>query len=301
MSAALSPYSKLLRSSGIPDKFGTVIHLGAGPYFEEELYRDIQADRIVLIEADPSAAEEMRAVCKDPRVEIIEELIAPKEGMHAFHRFTLPSLNGLFAAGEITRIYPRVREVECPSLHGRPLQSVLTRVKRAHDLPNLLMLDVPGLEAALLEGLASGDLEDLDWVFIRGADGSLMEGAKPASEAIRMLEGWHYAIKASDRDTDSTRPQLIMRRDSQSIQIQELKIALEAAVKARDENANALKSQASEINQLKISSSDRASRITELESQVAEQALRQREIDEQMVRAEAQLEMLKQFMRPSLE
>jgi chromosome segregation ATPase len=187
-----------------------------------------------------------------------------------------------------------------------------------------------------LEGLASGDLEDLDWVFIRGADGSLMEGAKPASEAIRILEGWHYAIKASDRETDSTRPQLIMGRDYQIIQMKELRVALEAAVKAkdeqaklanerqatleelkkqladakgaleaavkaRDENANALKSQTSEINQLKTSSSDRASRIADLESQVADQAERQREIDEQMVRAEAQLEMLKEFMRPSLE
>jgi chromosome segregation ATPase len=208
----------------MPERFATVIHLGAGPYFDEELYRDLRADRIILIEADPEAATNLRESVKDPRIEVVEQLIAPEEGPHSFHRFTLPTLNGFFAAGEITRLYPRVREVEYLSLDGRTLRSVLSKVKADPDLPNLLILDVTGLESTLLGSLHPVDLEHLDWIIIcDAAHASLMEGASPLSEGLKILDNWHFSIKAREEESDSASSLLVLGRDHRSMELQELR------------------------------------------------------------------------------
>jgi hypothetical protein len=53
-------------------------------------------------------------------------------------------------------------------------------------------------------------------------------------------------------------------------------------------------------DQNKKTANDRSARIAELEAQVADQAELQKLIDEQMARADAQLELLKDFMRTDL-
>ena len=74
----------------------------------------------------------------------------------------------------------------------------------------------------------------------------------------------------------------------------DLAAQLEARMKERDSLGN-------ERDQLNRTAGERASRIAELEAQVADQAERQKLIDEQMVRAESQLEMLKQFLQPAFQ
>jgi chromosome segregation ATPase len=102
------------------------------------------------------------------------------------------------------------------------------------------------------------------------------------------------ALKAQAADTEKKRSELAGQLDARTKERETLtseKTALNAQ----------LASLASERDQLKKTVADRASRIAELEAQVADQAERQIQIDEQMTRAEAQLEMLKDFMRPSFD
>jgi len=65
---------------------------------------------------------------------------------------------------------------------------------------------------------------------------------------------------------------------------------------ARAERDNTTK----ECEALRKTAAERAILISELESRLAEQADRQRQIDEEMAKAEGQLEMLKEFVRPAL-
>jgi hypothetical protein len=67
----------------------------------------------------------------------------------------------------------------------------------------------------------------------------------------------------------------------------------DATAKERDD---ALKEQ----NTLKKTISDSAMRIGKLEAQAVDQAERQKQLDEEMVKAEAQLEMLKELLRPEI-
>ena len=77
--------------------------------------------------------------------------------------------------------------------------------------------------------------------------------------------------------------------------------AKEEQTKLASERQSALEAAAKERDALKKTASDRAGRIAELEAQVSDQAERQKQIDEQMIRAETQLEMLKEFMQPAFQ
>jgi uncharacterized coiled-coil DUF342 family protein len=114
----------------------------------------------------------------------------------------------------------------------------------------------------------------------------------------------HKALAAAKQELEALKAQAADAEKKRT----ELAGQLDARTKERDSLAsekNALNTQlaslTSERDQLKKTVADRASRIAELEAQVADQAERQIQIDEQMVRAEAQLEMLKDFMRPSFD
>jgi hypothetical protein len=100
------------------------------------------------------------------------------------------------------------------------------------------------------------------------------------SENFKSLKKDLEASKAQAAETEKGRADLAAQ--------------LEACTKERDTLGN-------QRDQLKQTAGERASRIAELEAQVADQAERQKLIDEQMVRAESQLEMLKQFLQPAFQ
>jgi chromosome segregation ATPase len=121
----------------------------------------------------------------------------------------------------------------------------------------------------------------------------------------------HNALAAAKQELEALKAQAAEAEKKRT----ELSGQLDARTKERDSIAsekNVLNAQlatlaserdafAAERDQLKKTVADRSSRIAELEAQTADQAERQIQIDEQMVRAEAQLEMLKDFMRPSFD
>jgi chromosome segregation ATPase len=81
----------------------------------------------------------------------------------------------------------------------------------------------------------------------------------------------------------------------------DLAVQIDLRTKERDQSRTERETLVKERDQLKKTAGDRASRIAELEAQVADQADRQKLIDEQMVRAETQLEMLKEFLQPAFQ
>jgi hypothetical protein len=84
---------------------------------------------------------------------------------------------------------------------------------------------------------------------------------------------------------DRQKSALTVRQDLES-RIQTLATERDNATKERDA--------------LKKTATERAMRIAELEAQVADQAERQKQIDEEMAKAEGQLDMLKDLLRPAL-
>ena len=178
-------------------KFDTVIHLGAGPYFREDLYESIPAKHYVLVEADPEHAVELTdSAGGSGAFRIIERLLGPQSGQHSFLRFTFPSLNGLFGLGAIQQIYPRAREIGQITMEACTFSDLLAGLKLDASATNALIFDIPGLEAQLLKNPASQTLKHFDWVFVSGGGKFLMDSATPIEDTLKILGGEHYAVLA---------------------------------------------------------------------------------------------------------
>lgn len=110
----------------------------------------------------------------------------------------------------------------------------------------------------------------------------------------------HSALLTALEELQVQLSSLATERTALQAKITELENTISAAARERDqaraERDNVLK----ERDTLKKTVSDRAMRIAELEAQVADQAERQKQIDEEMAKAEGQLEMLKELLRPAL-
>ena len=312
-----------------PPIFDTVLHLGAGPDFEESLYGKLPAKNYILVEADPEVAERLRDQAPDANFRVIESLLTGKECQQTFRRFSLSSLNGVFPLGALQALYPRAREVGSISLDSRTLSSLLDKLNLAPGGVNALILDLPGLESDLLESSLKMITKQFDWILVSGAGEPRMEGARPLSDALKLLQGNYFTLLRHDATSNPLTPCAILQRNTLALESESLRkerdalikakdeqaklaserqSALEAAVKAKDEQAklaserqSALEAAVKERDALKKTAGDRAARIAELEAQVADQAERQKQIDEQMIRAETQLEMLKEFMKPAFQ
>lgn len=118
--------------------------------------------------------------------------------------------------------------------------------------------------------------------------------------ALEELQGQHSSL-ATERDAAAKeREELNAKVANLEKSRQDAADSRDTTIKERDqaraERDNVLK----ERDALKKTVSDRAMRIAELEAQIADQAERQKQIDEEMAKAEGQLEMLKELLRPAL-
>jgi uncharacterized coiled-coil DUF342 family protein len=110
---------------------------------------------------------------------------------------------------------------------------------------------------------------------------------KALDSRLSSLASEHSELATRHQQLATERDALISKKDTLAKERDQSRTERDALIKERD--------------QLKKTAADRAARIAELEAQVADQAERQKLIDEQMIRAETQLEMLKEFLQPGFQ
>jgi len=164
---------------------------------------------------------------------------------------------------------------------------------------------LPELEeenALLLEQLHSVQ-EELETYFLKNktleseksslvaTNAELVKEAQEREAALDAANKNLFATKARAAEAEKMLADLASEKNTLSNECATLAKEHDLRTKERDSLAN-------EHDHLKAIASERASRIAELEAQVADQAQRQKLIDEQLIRAETQLEMLKEFLQP---
>ena len=317
--------------------FDTAVILGAGRDFDPADFCDTSIRKFILVEADPEVFQDLQdSLIGQDNMECVEAFVHSGEGRARFYRYTFSFANGPFSVGRLAEIYPRLLTKGTMDLPVISPHILLEKLQLSPEGSHLLILDLPGQESLLLGADEGCLVKAFDTILFRGCKEPLAEGSQVANSAIPLLNEAGFSLAASDLETDGNWPSFLFERDKLKLRFLELESiiqnlksqlesetqakdaqtklaserqsALEAAVKAKDEQAklagerqSALEAAVKERDQFKKTASDRAARIAELEAQVADQAERQKQIDEEMIKAEAQLEMLKEFMRPSFE
>ena len=200
-----------------PQPLGLVVHVGAGGGDVLDAYAALAPRRLVLVEGDPDTLAELRAgvaARADGKVgaklvaEVVGEVVAPKAGELRWHRFNLRQLNAPFEPTALRRVYPRLALLDSPPVMAVALADVLAPLvaknlsaKGAAAGPAVLVLDVPGQEAALLAALPAELLQSFQWLVLRGCREPLVAPtAGDISLAQRMAVRF---FRAAGADTES--------------------------------------------------------------------------------------------------
>ncbi len=248
-----------------PPEFDTLVHLGAGPVFDAELYAALPARRYLLVEADPDSAADLQRAAPKP-FEVLEKLVAPAPGPHPFRRFSLPALNGLLGLGAWQTIYPRAHEIAQLRLAAVNPAQLLTDLALSSKGKHALVLGLPGLETDLLSALFTDTPLPFDWIFLTGAAPPLMDQAKPMSEALQLVGKHHFQVKAQDDHSDPLQPVAFLQRDRRALELQSLRQDRETRTKERDALRAKLTALESEHSELATRHQQLATAFTALEN-----------------------------------
>lgn len=246
MSALLESLNQL---GGV--KLGTVVHIH--PVDEEVIdrYTERDASRIVLVSADPDVVPALlRTAKRRTSVSVVEAVVASQAREVQWLRFNVRALNGLQQAGAgLQVLYPRLRVLECLPVVARTLRSVLEQLAIAPPelgAQNLLVIESPGAEGALLEDLSPELIGSFDFVLMRGARGGLFENARELDAACRWLNLRYFRHVPSPGSADSMWPTVLMRYDRHAAEkavvmreISDLREQVDQLGKARDGQARA--------------------------------------------------------------
>lgn len=181
----------------------TVVHVNPVEPDLVQRYAALGARRVVLVSGDPDALPGLRRLLPGrPWLELVEAVVAPHAGDVHWLRYNVPSLNGLLEASGLHAFYPRLRLQERVPVQAQTLQTVLDGVPLdSSDGANVLVLEAPGLEDAMVRNIAATTLQRFEWLVIRGARSELLrDGAEPHA-ATRWLQAQAWR-KVRDNDAD---------------------------------------------------------------------------------------------------
>ena len=216
----LQKISSVLSVGG--ESFDTILHLGAGQDADRSDYEGLQFQKIILVEGDPEAAEVLSATYEGiSDVQIISKVVTPSGGDVTFHRYNLTSVNGIFPAGRLTTLYPRLRLIGEEVLHTISLSSFIEGFQIDGDCKNLLILDLPGQEADLIQSLSRDQLRKFRFVVIRGCREAYQEGAKELGQSLSFLKKSHYKLAEQDAEENPQWPIALFEFDGAIAEIEE--------------------------------------------------------------------------------
>lgn len=260
--------------AALEKQLGTVVHIGAGSGAVLECYAALKPARVVLLEGDAdTAAELLRAAAQCPWAEVLAHPVSTTGSPLEWHRYNLCRLNGPLQSGALHSFYPRLRLVESRTVNARALTDVLAAVQVATEAGgiNVLVLDVPGQEAALLDSLPHGELIKFDAVLLRGSREALPAWGTTAEQAVNQLQRACFDTAAAEFDQEPLWPVTLLRFNAQRHQTEVLEQRLSwqlAALEAADERLKALQAHFDAVSQAKAAAdqtaADRAGQIERL-------------------------------------
>jgi chromosome segregation ATPase len=178
-------------------RLGTVVHLGAGSGAVLESYAGIDRQRLILVEGDPDAQIELEAQSQGlPGVELWPRVVRPQSGPAIWHRFSWSALNGPLDAMPLRTVYPRLQRLGEQSLPATGLAELLRALALEPDAerPDLLVLDLPGQEAALLRSLPRAELRRFAVVVLRGCRQPIGSEGEPLDDAVALLRDAGFRV-----------------------------------------------------------------------------------------------------------
>jgi FkbM family methyltransferase len=252
-----------------PEPYDCVVHVGAGCDAAAQHYAVLQPKHLVLIEADPDAYAALAERFKESSdVTVIQALVGATAADITFHRYTLPSLNAPLGMGRLGEIYPRIEETEAVPLQARLLHEMVGEIQLG--VRNLLVLDIPGQEAAIFRTLPPEVLDRFGNLIAITAAQAWQEDTESAQTTLNTLKESHFELVRESGD-DPAWPQFLLQHDSAKAA---LKKELEHRARLLVTKATQIHQQTEQIAALTTERDALAARVSSLESENSDLATR---------------------------
>jgi chromosome segregation ATPase len=195
-----------------------VVHVNPRDPRWVERYARLGANAVLFVcpQTDVAAAFRLTARTR-PEVTVVEAVVAPRAGQGQWRRFNVGELDGLLKADGSKASFPRLRPIDSVPVQTVALGTLLegNPIGRGGG-SNLLVIDLPGQEASLLESLSPTALSAFDWIVLRGAREGLYEGGCTPEAALLWLAAQAYRPVVEARDIEPLWPTTLLRFDRAS-------------------------------------------------------------------------------------
>jgi FkbM family methyltransferase len=252
-----------------PEPYDCIVHVGAGADACANDYAAVRPKHVVLIEADSDAyAVLAERFNNSPDVTVIQALVAASAGEVHLRRYTLPSLNAPLGLGRLRELYPRIEEIESIPLQVHLIQEIIGDGRLGSR--NLLILDIPGQEAAILRSAPPDFLGRFSNLIAITAAQAWQQGTESAQTTLNTLKESHFEL-VRESGNDPAWPQFLLKHDSAKAA---LKKELEHRARLLVTKATQIHQQTEQIAALTTERDALAARVFSLESENSDLATR---------------------------
>jgi FkbM family methyltransferase len=263
---------------------GVVVCLGAGNFQGLQEFLELRPDSLYLVEPNPKIAKQLESDFSDmSNVHVLSAALSDRAGERRLVVYNVGHASSFHRPTKLNDYYPGLRVREELLVGAMTYTALFANIEFASNKRHWLLIDSPGEEASILECLISNDiLHRFDQLVLRCAKEALYEGSVPADELLALLDMQSYEVKALDRKDDPDRPVWTLRLNRLAIECKQLRAALNASE--------------AEETRLRERQKNLENRIRVLESDSDEQDRRRAQMNDEMVRAEAQIELIKDVL-----
>lgn len=219
-------------------KLDAVLHVGAGMGRELDHYLRREADRVLLVEANPKLAARLRARARNAaQIEVIDAAVAANGGEATLWFLNKPQETSLYRPTQLLERYPNLRVTHRESIRTITLGELVERLSPDPSRNNLLVLELQGAELSVLRLIPEKLLQKFSWIITRSSNEALYDEGAQLEDVESALRTLGFARAAPAEDVPGLPFQeVLFRRDALQIQLAELN----GLLKEREERILAL-------------------------------------------------------------
>jgi len=319
-----------------PNGVHTIFVVGAARGGNLQGWRKLGSKRLVLTEAHPELATKLARCIDTTRGEEVWPLaITASDQEHAvLHICNNPRFSSLHRPCELDSYFPHLKMIGETVVSARKFGTALQQSVPAKGTDNLLVLAAPGQTTELIRSTPPERLQAFDWIIVHTDAVPLYEGDNMEA-CLASLKATGFDCVQEDTDTIHPERVVLLKRNDTRVRIGQLEAALAeqkklasdrlAQIQVLGQECDASTKDASKyrveldkatvelaaqsklaadrdalLKKVSLQNQERGSRITALDKQQSELQQRQAWLNEEMLKAEAEIEFIKEiFLKDS--
>lgn len=226
-----------------------IVHLGAGLCRELDLWRASGARRIVLVEPHPELLPELqRRIRPGDSAAILPLAVSADAGREPMHLLNFALLSSLRPPTDLFRILPGLTQTDRAMVETISVDQLIGNLDLNGDGEHWLVIDTPGVEAAILDQLqSSGRLHAFARIFLSAGVEPMYEDSESVAALLERLETLGYANAGRPDNSDSDWPRYHLVLDRLALECSKLRHELEQAEERAGQEAERARQLAAEL------------------------------------------------------